>query len=224
MEDERKANFTSSSIWRLAVPGRKNGEPSANFYSYVEEKKAEIIAGRTLSNEARSTSLDWGNMCESLAQRYKHEDLPWSGMPDGLKGPDVVTDIKSPWTLASFMAVYMPIFHTGKIKPEETTVSELLKKSKKEWYWQLISNSILTKRTVCELILFMPKRKLLEEIRAISQNSGKYYFHNKTDFELPWTSENSEINTITKIQFEAPEADVQHLKERVQLAANLLNK
>jgi len=236
-QDERAANFTSSEIWKLAVDGRKKGEPSANFYTYVDEKRYEKIAGRSLQNEARANSLDWGNLCEQIAHnqlgleyelisktRYKHPTLPWSGMPDGIVNGKKITDMKCPFTLKSFLSIYDSIFVTGKIVPEVTTVADLLKQAKREYYWQLISNAILTEINTCELILFMPKRSMLEEIKKASEESGKYYFHLKDDYELPWTSDDKPIDSIIKIEFEVPEADNNHLIERVVLASNLLNK
>lgn len=236
-EDERTANFTSSKIFNLAIDGRKAGEPASGFYTYVDEKRFEAMAGRSLQNEARANALDWGNLCEAIAHeelgleyqlvskiRYKHASLPWSGMPDGLVGTEKVTDIKSPWTLKSFLMVYDFIFKTGEVKPNETTVAELLKKIKKEWYWQLISNSVLTEINTCELIMFMPKRKQIEEIQKASAESGKYYFHTKSIDELPWLADDSKIPSIVKITFEAPKEDQDKLIERVSLATNLLNK
>lgn len=257
-QDERTANFTSSKISDLTTGGTRPMTPEEKkvfqeaggdkrkkncfdygkpFYSYIKTKRRERAVGRSLDNEARANSLDWGNLCEKISHedpkllgleyelvsktRYKHKSLPWSGMPDEIvrtKKPKV-SDIKCPFTLISFLDIYEAIDEADKKE-----YAEILKAVKPEWYWQLISNSILTDINTCELILFMPKRSRLEEIRKASEFSGKYYFHNKSDFELPWTADNSDIPEITKITFEAPGEDKKHLIERVTLATELLNK
>ena len=224
-QDERKANFTSSAISALLSNGRKKGEFGKPFTTYVNEKKAEAMFGRSLTNEARATSLDWGNLCESIAHeqlgleyslvskdRFKHATLPWSGMPDGIVNNEKVTDIKCPFTLGSFYNLI------------QAKSGEDLKRIKPEYYWQLISNAVLTGINTCELILFMPKRSMLDEIRKASQESGKYYFHHKNDFEMPWTSDESGVPTITKIKFEAPEEDKAELIYRVEEATKILNE
>jgi len=238
-QDERTANFTSSKIVALTKDGtgkdkQGNKLPGKPFFTYVNAKIGEKLVGRSLDNEARANPLDWGNLCEQIAHdqdevgleyeltsktRYKHKTLPWSGMPDHKVQERKVTDIKCPFTLISFLEVYTAIKES---KSED--YAETLKSSNDKWYWQLISNSILTGINTCELILFMPKRSMLYDIRVASEFSGKYYFHLKDDFELPWTADDSPVPVITKIEFEAPEDDKNHLIERVSLAANLLNK
>jgi hypothetical protein len=220
----RLGNFTSSGISALMKNGRKKGEAGAGFYTYVKEKRRERKLGRSMAKDATGASLDWGNLCESIAndhisvdyklvsqQRYKHDSLPWSGMPDGLKGSDVVTDIKCPWTMTSFMDMV------------ECKTGEDLKAVKPEYYWQLISNAILTKRYSCELIVFMPKLCMLEEIKTASKEQG-YFFHMKDDGALPWLPDDCEINVITKIKFEASVEDCNALTERVEMAAKLLEE
>lgn len=224
--DERLGQFTSSRIGDLMTNGRAAGSVGKPFDTYVQEKKWELMAGRSLQSEVKNAPpLNWGNLCESIAHsrlgleyqlvsktRYKHEFLPWSGMPDGLVNDKIVTDIKCPWTLGSFM------------KQREITNVDQMKKISPGYYWQLISNAILTKIYTCELILFMPKRSSLDEIRTESANHDNYYFHTKGDFELPWTADESNIPEITKISFEAPLEDCEALTERVEMATKQLNE
>lgn len=255
IKDERKAYFTSSKIHMLMTDGSRPMTPEEKqifqdnggdkrkkncfdygkpFYTYVQSKIFERMVGRSLNNEARAKSLDWGYLCEQIAhdeigleyqlvskKRYTHLDLAWSGMPDGIVESEdnrVVTDIKCPFTLNSFMSLYYLIYDSN---PD--TWAEVLKENKPEWYWQLISNSILANASICELILFMPKRSMLQEIRLESEKSGKYYFHKKDDYELPWTADESFIDTVTYIRFDAPKEDQEALTARVEAADKLLN-
>ena len=221
---ERLGNFTSSGISALMKNGRKKGEPGAAFHNYVKEKRRERLLGRSMSKEATAAPLDWGNLCEQIAhdhigleyelvskKRYKMAELPWSGMPDGLAGKKTVTDIKCPWTLTSFMDMV------------ECKTGEDLKAAKPEYYWQLISNAILTERYSCELIVFMPKLAMMEEIKEASKEQG-YFFHMKDDGALPWLPDACDIDVITKIKFEATAEDCNALTERVEMAAKLLRE
>ena len=222
---ERTGHFTSSQIYRLAACGKTAGSIGAPFHTYVKEKKREIALGRYINNESSSKPTDWGNMCEPIVHdllgleyqlvnktRYTHLELPWSGMPDEIIGKKKVSDIKSPWTLTSFMDAY-----------ETKDDIEAFKKAKKEWYWQLISNAILTNIDDCELILFMPKLKRIPDIKLEAMQNG-YFFHNMADSALPWTSNESKIPEITKIKFTASQEDKEFLTERIKLAAEELKK
>lgn len=220
---ERRGQFTSSQMYRLAARGRTAGSIGASFGTYVTEKKREIETGRYIQNESSSKPTDWGNMCEPIVHdmlgleysmvsktRFTHKTLPWSGMPDEIVGGKKVSDIKCPWTLTSFMDAY-----------ETCNDWELFKKAKKEWYWQLISNACLTGIDYCELILFMPKFKRLPDIKKESAHNG-YFFHNLADEALPWTSDKSDIPEITYIRFTASEEDKEFLTDRITLAAEEL--
>lgn len=233
MEDERLGNFTSSQISALCTNGKAKGSIGKPFLTYVNEKRNEIRAGRSLSGEAKSSSLDWGNMLESFAHdllpidyelisrdRFKHPFLPWSGMPDGKIKDELVTDIKCPFTLTSFFKLLEAFEECEKFESYEP-----LKKASPEYFWQLVSNSELTGIEECELILFMPKFSMLGEIRDLSVfDNRSYWFHTKSDLEMPWTSDESEIKAITKYRFTPNQEDRDFLNERVESAAKLLKE
>jgi hypothetical protein len=243
MKDQnRTGNFSSSGISALMKNGKGAGSLGVPFYTYVNEKRREKRAGRSVSNQARATPTDWGNMCEKIAHDYLpldyklvsnddrlyyrneveegiFEHLPWCGVPDGYKDEDTVTDIKCMWTLTSFFNILEAV---EGVAPE--LIGENLKKECPEYYWQLISNAILSGRTKCELILFMPKKSMIDEIKLVSLESEKYYFHTKTEDEMPWTSDESDIPVITIIKFDASDEDKAALTERVNEATKLLNK
>lgn len=228
---QRTGNFSSSEIYRLAACGRSKDSIGTPFYTYVEEKKREIRAGRQISNEASANSTEWGHMCEPLAHellpldhklianegRIYHPTLPWTGVPDGLEGDDIVTDIKSPYTLTKYYDRVDALL--------DADIVSYLKKKCKENFWQLVSNAILTGRSKARLYVFMPNKSMLESIKLISQQSeGKYWFHTKSDDELPWIADNKKHKIVECIPFDVSEDDKQFLTERVALAANLLNK
>jgi hypothetical protein len=219
MTDDRTAKFTSSSIYRLCGNGTAKGTIGAPFFTYVQEKINEGLAGRSLANQASATATDWGHTSEVVAHsllgleythlddadkssRFYHPTLPWCGIPDGFIGDQVVTDIKSPFTLTSFFEV----------------IGEGIKK---EWHWQIVSNSILTGRPECELIVFMPKLSMLEDIRDQSRLMENW-IHTKADNELPWTADDSPIEAITKIRFTPTQEDIDLLTLRVQAASRCL--
>lgn len=199
--------------------GRAKDSFGAPFYSYIQEKRWEKMAGRQLNNDSHSSAQDWGNMCEQIAfekmgleykivskTRYKHDTLPWSGCPD-LLTEDTVGDIKCPWTLNAFFKIY-------------DRGDKSLKEVVPEYYWQLVSNALLTGRNKCELVIFMPQQKSIEYIQDYSQEKG-YYFYKKVLSELPWTVD---LPEITKIQFELDDNDAAHLEDRIRAATEILNK
>ena len=224
----RTGDFTSSSIHKLCANGKGSALP-VSFNSYVKEKARETVSGRELSNEARSVELEWGNLCEPLVFdmlseqdinykdnlddkiRHHHPDLPWSGAADYFKNDDLVGDIKSPFTLASWY------------DQTEWITPELMKKHKKEYYWQLVSNSILSNRPIAEKTLFMPKQSRISSImeRAIDIDSFIQY---KEYSQIPWHHDNSIAPELFKIQFEVPKDDIDLALERVTLASVMKKK
>lgn len=219
VQESRIGLFSSSKIWMLATNGRKSGDIGAPFNTYVKEKQRERKAGRSIQNQARSKETDWGNLCESIAFdllgleytrtdkiRYFHPDFDSCGVPDLVQGKEKVCDIKCPFTLTSFFDMYE---------------SKDLKADKKEYYWQLVHNAILTGAKQCELILFMPKRSRIASIQEESAMYG-YRFNYMEEDELPWTADEKEVPEITKIVFEPPKEDIDFLCERLALASKLL--
>lgn len=232
INEKRTGNFTSSSIYMLASCGNNKDSIGAPFFTYVKEKRREIRVGRSIQNDSISSPTEWGDMCEQYIieklpleynidseKRYYHESLPWNGAPDGIKNTDkkVSLDIKSPFTLTSFMDT-IEIFEMDNIELG-------LKKGKKDWYWQAVSNMILSESISCEQIIFMPERSDLEELREFSYENG-YKFHTeffRDDYRLPWTADYSEFKSITHIPFNPPQEDVDFLIKRVELATKCLN-
>ncbi len=208
---ERTAEFTSSQIYRLMTNGRGKDSFGAPFYDYVIEKAMESVLGRSIDTEAVSNSLSWGNLCESVAfdllpleyslvskTRYRHESLPWSGMPDTITSRKI-GDIKCPWTLKRFMKL---------------AYSSDLKKESPQYYWQLVSNSVLCDLEEAELFLFMPKKDRLKVIieKAISENSIIQY---KSIEQLPFLPNACKVPELVPKQILIPQEDKEALIGRV---------
>jgi len=152
----RIGRFSSSQIYRLMSKGRGNfsiENIGAGFKSYVKEKKWERKLGRPLNKEVNARPVTWGTLVEHQAfnvmdlkyqlksdERYEHPTLGeyWSGSPD-LLTDDIVGDIKSPYTLESFIDL-LEIIEDGS--------AENFKAKNPNYYWQLVSNGILCKRDI----------------------------------------------------------------------------
>ena len=207
----RIATFSSSEIHRLVSNGKRPDGAGASFTSYVREKAIESITGQPYSSGG-SWQTEWGNYWESIAfdhmiddmdhvlqssKRYFHENLPWSGAPDTV-GMDAVGDIKSP-------ASYNGFFELTKCKTGAD-----LKKFNADYYWQLVSNSVLVGFDKAVLFVFMPTPKLLDQ--HIPLFDGKLKFTDSYP-SLP------KKNTY-RLTFNIPKNDKKLLIKRVTMAAN----
>lgn len=219
MSNERAGNFSSSSIWKLMTNGKAKGSVGKPFQTYVKQKVYEARIGRQLENEAYSHATSWGNLVEQVAfaqlsnvkngnllERFKHPFHRWSGQPDYLSA-EIVGDIKCPFTLLSFCELY------------EINSGEELKEQKPEYYWQLISNAILTNKKVCELTIFCPLEEQIELIRQLAEQEKEaqwvfYANHN----QLPFLAKTDYYKPIKQIKFTPTEEDINALIERVKKA------
>jgi hypothetical protein len=228
----RNGKFSSSQIGDLFTNGRAAGSYGLPFYGYIEQKKNERRAGRSLSNDVRSPATDWGNMCEPIAfseiadfeyqlisqkDRYIHPVYPLTGVPDYLvKSKSIVGDIKCPYTLDSY-------FDLLKINSLES-----FRKIKPMYFWQLVSNAILTKMKYAEITVFMPTKAMILVIQSVSAESEnhedpfkRYYFHKKGINEMPWTVD---MPTIYKFCFEVTNEIKDEFNTRLEIATKLLNE
>lgn len=232
----RVGNFSSSQIYRLMSKGRGNWSLEnigAAFKSYVKEKQWERKLGRSLSKDVSARPTTWGTLVEQQCfnvldlkyslvskERFKHKELTeyWTGMPDVLT-PDLVGDIKCPYTMESFC---------GLVDALES--AESLKAHSPMYYWQLVSNSILCNRENAVLIVYCPLKKDLEEIRELARTEGEQlqnqfaWINWAEDAELPYIPEKSEYTDVNLLEFKVSEQDKELLTERVKLAVNMLNK
>ena len=231
IQNNRVGNFTSSEIWKLTTDGKAKGTLGAPYYSYINEKKHERRAGRSLHSNAFSYPTSWGNIIEKylfneLELEYSlcssdvlihPEYLFWKGTPD-ITTDLIVGDIKCPFTLTSFCDL---------VDAMESGI-EAFKKGYKEYYWQLVSNAILTKRMVAELIVFCPLKSELDKIRDFvdcydSDDPFKYkWIIDSRDEKLPYLIDGKGYERINKFSFVVPEEDIKFLTARVILAGEEL--
>lgn len=231
----RVGNFTSSEIGKLMTYGRNGKDFGAPALTYIEEKKIERELGRSLNSENSARSSSWGTFVEQyvfseiLGTQYKlvskttvqHPTINcWLGSPDLVsESESVVADIKSPFTLKSFYQLV------------KGNTIEYLRENHKEgdtYYWQLVSNSILTNSKHAELIVFCPFKSELKQIREFADNydgnQNKISWINwAEDYELPFIPDDCQIfKNLNTIRFEVGEEDKEKLTNRVLEAQKLL--
>ncbi len=224
----RTGRFTSSTIGELASNGRGKEEPGAPFFSRCEKVAAERMFGARVASGS-SLATEWGG----LAERYVSEvlnkegvtvgfsDNPiahpdellsawWAGTPDGL-GKDCVYEIKCPLSVEGYFALY-------------DCTAESLKSIKREYYWQLVSNCIITNKRYAELVVFYPNREDLEAIRELNRNGSlSYRIEWAEDSTLPCLGEGKEHLNFYRMRFEVTEDDKVFLTERVKKAIDYTN-
>lgn len=223
---ERFGNFSSSSIWKLTTLSTDKKSFGKPALTYIKEKKYEKLLGRPLQKDAKSKSLLWGRFCESFVFskldlmykleskiRYQHKDITnWNGMPDTLRN-DVVGDIKCPFTLLSFIDLVQAC----------SNGYESFKKESPEYFWQLISNAILTNSKKIELIVYCPYLEDLEQIRNLASDDLDYNFLNYMDNEeLPYLIKDSHFYDLNKFEFDIEQSDIDFLTDRVKKAVEML--
>lgn len=211
----RIGHFTSSKVGRLMMtPAKRN--------TYISEVRMERKLKRPLETDVSAKPLTWGNLVEGfvfdtkLGLEYqltssdviKHPTVEWwSGSPDGMR-EGCVMDIKCPYTLKSFCEL------------SEMTI-ETFKKDEPEYYWQLVSNSILLGVENAELIVFCPEYSDLPSIIHRAQNIDsldqyKYYWIASANYdELPYLTEESEYKSLFKLEFRVPEQDKEDLTQAI---------
>ena len=237
-ELHRHGNFSSSEIWKLTKSDRSGNGFGAPALTYIEEKQMERRLGRGLSSDTNSKPTNWGTVVEQFAfnklglefsivskDRLQHPKIKnWVGVPD-LISEKKVGDIKCPFTLKSFCKL-ADIIKTGDpkaLKDNDGAYDDGFK-----YYWQLVSNSILTGLDVAVLAVYCPYKSDLDKIReyACSEFEGdinKAAFINwATDDELPWLLDNGYYKDINVLEFEVPKEDKEYLTERVLKANELL--
>lgn len=232
MKTERKANFSSSSAWKLTTNNVKKDGFGKPGLTYISEKRMEMRLGRELQKEHSAKATTWGTFVETRVfdellglkylleskKRYAHETIPhWTGSPDVITS-DIVGDIKCPYTLKSFCET---VDTFGDL--------EAFKKLRPEYWWQLVSNGILTGRDKAEIIIYCPYKDELEEIKESAadldgnQNSIAWIYY-AFDDELPYLIKGGYYKNINIFAFDIPQEDKDFLTERVEMAIKLLNE
>jgi hypothetical protein len=231
LSDSRTGNFTSSEIVRLMANGKSKGSFGAPYYSYIEEKKMERRLGRSLSDDIFSRPTTWGDLCEGrvfdlLGDEYipcpkvtlSHPTIScWKGTPDATR-PETVADIKCPKTLKSF-CILVDAWRKGGINMIRDKHDDGDK-----FYWQLVSNAILTKSKFGELIVYCPYQSELAAIREMASNfdgekqSRFLWIASAYDDELPFVKDGGYYKNLNVMRFEIPLSDKMALHARVEEA------
>lgn len=243
MDKIRNGNFTSSKIVALMSKGTAKGSIGKPAFGYVDEKNMERRLGRALENEVDAKALSWGKLCEPVAFNelgleyilcsdvtLSHPSIEfWKGSPDALKSHDTVIDFKCPMTLKSFCQLVDPYIDDGKVVHEALTI-EAVRENHKEgdkYFYQIVSNAIITGRKKGELIIYCPYQDQLEHIRELASSAGEMGENTKwvyyaPDEQLPYLIKGGHYKNINVIEFDILQRDIDALTERVLECGKLL--
>lgn len=236
----RYGRFTSSQIGDLmskATNGKDFGKPAL---TYIKTRGMERRLKRWISKDMSSRETSWGHLCEGylfeqLGLDYNlisketiiHPEYPnWCGSPDGKRfiAEPTVFDAKCPFTLLSFCTM-VDAWNAGGI--------DAVRKAHKEgdkYYWQLVSNAILTDSTHAELIIFCPYKEELDDIRLLAMNAPAEMAHRYKwldytyNSELPYLKKQGDYKNINIMRFCVPQADKDELTAAVLKAEAMINK
>ncbi len=231
----RTGNITSSEISSLCSNGKAAGIFGKPFYTYVEECNMERRLNRSLTDEVNARPLIWGSLLEQrvhtlLGTEYQycsnvtlmHPTIDfWAGSPDFIKHstPQAVCDSKCPVSLKSFCQ----LVDAGTIERVRTE-----HKDGEKFFYQLVSNAIITGSDEAELIVYMPYKSELDEIRILAQNvptdqlHKHYWIAMALDEELPHLNDGGFYKNLNVIKFEVSQSDKDFLTSRVLAAGGLL--
>ena len=240
----RIGSFTSSEIFNLLTEGRTKGTPGKPCIDYIAEKNMERRLGRALTTESNARALTWGKLIEErvfellpLEYTYCSQDtithpaIPfWAGSPDGYKSDEgkTVVDIKCPLTLKSFCQLVDPIYN-GQTGMDAVNEIRFRHKSGEQYYWQLVSNAILSGAKWAELIVYVPYLSELKSIREMVKSfegdrNPIAWINFSNDNELPYIIEDIVYSNINIIRFEILQEDKDRLTNAVLNAGKLLKE
>lgn len=241
----RIGSFTSSGIADLMSNGKAKGTYGKPFYSYITQKVREGKLLRSINNDADAKATSWGKLNElrvfnllgkgfisSHDEYLFHPTISnWGGSPDGIRMNEmeykVVGDVKCPFTLSSFCD-FVDCIELSK----ENGLSAIWNirnehKDGEKYYWQLVSNAIITGADYAELIIYCPYQSELQSIRdeAMAMNDKKYDFVFYSDNnEIPYLPDGGFYKNLNIFTFEVPYEDKEALTDRVKTATELLKK
>lgn len=234
----RVGNFTSSEIVALlstAKDGVNFGKPAL---TYIAECNMERKLGRSVTSDITSRPTSWGKLVEKrvfdlLGLEYKlvsqetlqHPHIEyWAGSPDAVKFDDAgnvetVVDIKCPQTMKSFCELVLS--ETSMFAVQNTH------RDGNKYYWQLVSNAIITGAKFAELIVYCPYQSELAAIRDMASNfdgnqNHVAWINYAEDDELPYLIDGGFYKNINICRFEVPQEDKDLLTEKVLAAKRLL--
>lgn len=234
----RNGNFTSSEIVAITKLGKDQKSFGAPAMAYIEEVNMERRLGRSLTDEINAKPLTWGKLLEAKAfellgleytlsstETDVHTSIPyWAGSKDGIKldhGKTII-DIKCPMTLKSFCQLVQPLYD-GLVGIAAMNAIRANHKDGEKFYWQLVSNGILNDAKFAELVVYMPYKSEIPDIKLFADGIPNAYFIAMAgEDELPYILDDGYYHNINIIRFEIPDEDKDKLTELVTKAGEML--
>ncbi len=234
----RLGNFTSSEAHRLMKSGKAKGSWSTDVFSYIEETNMERRLGRPVDLETDARPLGWGRCCEPIAfdllpteytlcsdQTLPHPDIDFLvGSPDATT-VDACADLKCPMTPKSFCQMVDPYYEDGKLIHDALTIEAVRANHKDgdKFFYQILSNAIITKKKTGRLIVFMPYEEEIETIRQSIEGNPDYYWLWMADkAKLPYLIKGLHYQNVNVIEFPIMDRDVHAFETRVKEAGEFL--
>lgn len=163
----RLGMFTASGIWQLCKSGRKKDELfGEQAMTYINTKIAEIVTGES-APQAKSASMDWGNMYEKDASMWldsyfninhkyygKENFVFWQynafsgGSPDG-ETEDSVVEFKCPYNSANHIKWLLA--------SKSTMQTSWLKENHFDYYCQVQFNMLSGKKPTGIIASYDPR-------------------------------------------------------------------
>lgn len=237
------ALFTSSQISRLMSEGRKSGSIGEPFYTYVQEKIWEQQLGQPINGDDGGKATSWGLVCEKYLLEHKlgteyvpmmderiiHPEIErWGGSPDARNTQkNSVVELKSPYTLTSFCGLAEPV-RNGLSGLEAMNYIRDNHKDGEKYYWQCVSNYVLTKADCVEFMVFCPFFEELDEVKKMidffpmEEQYKFYWLANSYNKDLPHLIREGSYESIYTIEFIPPKKDINRLHDRLNLAIKML--
>lgn len=237
----RVGNFTSSEIIHLTTNGKAKGTFGKPFHTYIEECNWERLLNRSIDREQNAQALSWGHLCERRVfdilpieyrlhsnESIEHPTIKcWAGSPDVTKEMSAVLlvgDVKAPITLKSFCRLVEPL-RLGLNGMDAINHIRENHSDGEKYYWQLISNAIITGSDICQLIVYCPYLSELPKIRELAREQPGYKYNwiiNGSDEELPHIVDGGIYQNLNFIEFPVTLYDREILTDRVLAAEKLL--
>ena len=217
--------------------------------TYILETNIERMLDDTIDAEFDSKPTSWGTHLEQfvfgkLGLDYtsqtdvtiQHPTIEYlCGSPDGFHEDETeraVIDFKAPFTKKSFVQLVLPLYcgltgfeamnalrngftHNGFDYPKH--------KEGEKYYYQLVSNAIITGCDFAELIVYMPYTMDLAAIKLAADGIPSLYWMNFTDESaIPCIKDDGKFKDVNIYRFKIPAEDKELLTEKVLLAGKLL--
>jgi len=215
----------------------KEGGLGSAALSYIQHKKWERKAGRSLSQNIWAKPTAWGILCEPrvfdlLGTQYHRmgtdDSIPhpqygdfWHGTPDGIKyvltEQDAIAEVKCPFTLTSFFTF-----------AECANIDEVVENHPDgyKYKWQCVSNACIVGVNYAELIIYCPYEEELSVIREMAIESDnistRRWIENSDPKELPFLIKGKSYLNMYTFRFEVTQSMKDELTEAVLLAKNYM--